>query len=857
MKKSHTTNAAVEIRNVDQIDIDSHAVIEASAGTGKTYTIEHLVINLLVKRKVKSLDEILVVTFTEKAASDLKERIRANIRTSLTFSPSEILQTSLDAFDTASIFTIHGFCNRQLQEYAFENGERFQHRLVDDRTLFRKTLSTLQREVWPARYGKDLRDILKLSGYPGLTPAGESAWENRIIEIALRYQPLGSDIINPPTKNDIKTTITRILNESRAYLDKLLPLIGPLNESNISESDLCRRYESLNIRKNSIKKRVRILTAVLELVATHRACSLSVIDLADFLSSLEIGDAGFNELDTGWNKGGPDYSAKLPALPRIIELLERLRSLDLSLLEQMLAASTINDLIHYASRYKRNEGLISYNDMVANLYGALEDDSGVLKRTLQNRYRYALVDEFQDTDMLQWRIFRTLFLESKENRLFIIGDPKQSIYGFRGADVEAYYIARDEMMALHGAKHYNLTDNWRSSRDLIRLYNAIFQEGNWFSDANIRYIPNHYPGAQLPERHLDVDPLCVIDCGDCSGTEARFRTAETIAREIHSLIESGIGITLNEIAILVTKWKEAETVEKFLRRAGIGYSFYKKEGLYQTREALELSYLLHSLARPYDPVARRKALLTRLFRVPVHHLRRYDNLPANHPVSVIFRKMLGLAEQKRWSLLFQTIIEETGILFNNEMDDRERVLLNFRTIIQDLEIESFRNHHSVREIAEHLDRLRLQAVSAHETHNIQKIDIEQTGVQIMTIHASKGLQFRCVFIAGGFTRREKSDFWTYHQDTKRVFDLACNPNRKVLHDLEMNSEYERLFYVALTRARDRLYLPVFNPTTGARKTRGILGDLIPRALSHLKDDPQVRWILSDVTTTPLVTTRRV
>jgi exodeoxyribonuclease V beta subunit len=182
-------NEPLPVQSIDQIQLDNHAVIEASAGTGKTYTIEHLVVELLMQEKVLNLDEILVVTFTEKAAAELKNRIREIILKSLQNAKTDILQTALDNFDTASIYTIHGFCNKILQEYAFENGEQFKSELSDDKSLYRKMLYQIFRDDWHEEFGADLLEILKLSQFSETTGNGKSKWVERVIEISLRYQP--------------------------------------------------------------------------------------------------------------------------------------------------------------------------------------------------------------------------------------------------------------------------------------------------------------------------------------------------------------------------------------------------------------------------------------------------------------------------------------------------------------------------------------------------------------------------------------------------------------------------------------------------------------------------------------------
>ena len=153
----------VPLTSIHDIDLDHHAVIEASAGTGKTYCIENLVVRILLEKDC-TIDQILLVTFTEKATGELHKRIRDNIVAAIADSSEDPdartrLQDALENFDTAQIFTIHGFCQRMLQQYAFENGEGFQLELVSDRPVFEKCLHEQQRRDWPRRYQHNLEQI--------------------------------------------------------------------------------------------------------------------------------------------------------------------------------------------------------------------------------------------------------------------------------------------------------------------------------------------------------------------------------------------------------------------------------------------------------------------------------------------------------------------------------------------------------------------------------------------------------------------------------------------------------------------------------------------------------------------------
>lgn len=832
----------IPIQNSAQIDLDHHSIIEASAGTGKTYTIEHLVVDLLKNDKVCGLDEILAVTYTEKAAGELRERIRTNISKILEQEHSGILQTALDTFDSASIYTIHGFCNKILQEYAFENGGQFEYVLIDDMAVYRKMLLQIMRDIWPARYGEMLRSILELSQFPGTPRNGESPWMQQVIEVAVRFQPSGNDVLFPPDGTDIMTQISELETAARSHLDALVSMAGPIDGTDIAASDLCVRYATLNIRKQSIPKRIRIFLSLLRLLAAHRKDPASLCRISDFLSEKDVASIQFSELCSGWNKSGSDYETKLPRLPEIIDHLDALRSMDLSRIRKMLAAETVLELKKRAAHYKESEGLISYDDMVTRVHDALSADSGTLKGILQRRYRYALVDEFQDTDMLQWKIFRSIFLDSGSNRLFLIGDPKQAIYGFRGADINAYYTARDEMITRFSARYYRLSENWRSSPSLIHIYNRLFADGNWFSDSAIHYQPIRYPDAKQPDAHTGTESLFLVGCGRSSGSAAKFMFADFIVREITSIISKNPDTNLNDIAILVTKWREAEAVEKYFKKANIKYSFYKKEGLYQSQESLEISYILSAIARPRDPGARKLALMTRFFAIPIASLYHFDATDADHPLSVLFEHWIECASMKAWPRLFQSILDDTGVLYRLGPGDYDRTVINYRSIFQTLEIESFRSSCTIHELSDYLIRLRSRNSYAHDSYNIQKIDIDNPGVQILTVHASKGLEFKTVFIAGGFTRGGSQDYWTYHLDGKKTYDLVMDPRHQDIRDAEQSGEEERLFYVALTRARDRLYIPLFEPTSRALASSGILGNKFPDALKMLFNDEHVSLV---------------
>ena len=553
--------------SVEEFDLDRHAVVEASAGTGKTYTIEVLVQRLITEIDVP-IDEILIVTYTEKATGDLKRRLKQTLERSLLRSDEhrDQLQRALDHFDQAAIFTIHAFCQRLLQEYALEQGQDFQLTLVDDRELLQGVLRDVQRKTWRRHFGTHLKAVLERAGYHR---GSAEAWERRVLEVAGRYKPRSGHQLRPTF-------------------------------------------------------------------------------VADW--HLRLHDPAVN------------WAGQLEVFT-ILEMQAQLRA------------------------SKRERGLLSFDDMIANVEESLDPernpDAESLLATLRARYRYGIVDEFQDTDPLQWRIARRIFLDGGASRLFVVGDPKQAIFGFRNADLPAYLTAVKQMKEEFAANAYPLDVNWRSEPDLLEGLNCLFVDGEWFPpQSGIAYRPVHAPDedkrlTRMAKDRTDRAALTVVDVTEWTELRnARKRYARFVAGEIKRLLDDRHGprmtfqprneperpIHAGDICILIMKRPEAEPILKALDAAGIAYNFYKQLGLWQSPEAFHVETLLHALANPDDPASLRKALLTCFFRIRPEELARCPDVPMQHPARQLFQNWIGFSESRAWSSLFASMVEDTGLL---------------------------------------------------------------------------------------------------------------------------------------------------------------------------------------------------
>src|ERR1043165_2653388 len=549
--------------SVETFELDRHAVVEASAGTGKTFTIERLVARLLTEEAVP-IEQILVVTYTEKATGELKERLRRMIERELQhadlFTP--LLQAALHHFDQAPIFTIHAFCQRLLQEYALEQGQDFAAMLIDDADLLQRALCEIQRKLWRSTFGAKLKAVLERALYDRTTAA---TWDRKVLEVAKKYKPRSGHRLQP------------------AFV--------------------------------------------------------------------------------------PDWWQRLddPALD----------------CAGQLELFTIHAMHAHIADHKRQRGLQSFDDMIARVEESLDpvrnSDAANLVQVLRTRFRYGIVDEFQDTDPLQWSIFRRIFLEGGDSRLFVVGDPKQAIFNFRGADLPTYQKAVMDMEAQFDAAFQSLDTNWRSEPDLLEGLNCLFGDGEWFpKDTGITYHYVSPPDDDRRESRVEIDrtgraPLTIVDMSEFDRLKlAHKKYARFIAHEIQQLLGTNGSplwtivqksspsrpIDASDIAILILKRKEAEPIMQALDEAGIPHSFYKQTGFWHSPEALHLEQILHMLARPEAPESLRKALLTCFFRVQAVELLRSPDVPTHHPARKLFHKWVGHAENRQWSALCRSLVEE-------------------------------------------------------------------------------------------------------------------------------------------------------------------------------------------------------
>jgi exodeoxyribonuclease V beta subunit len=835
---------------LDEIPLNRHALIEASAGTGKTYAIEHMVIELLLRARV-ALGEILVLTFTERAATELRQRIRSKIEEILAFldegethrgepaprgwlidaTARQRLNRALFSFDAASIGTIHGFFGQVLTEHAFTNGRLLAGTLEDGRALFGLAFKSALRRVL-ARQPSAAADLLSLWLEPGRQ--GIEKLEGFLWTCHSSHRH-----ILPPF------SIEAIDHELESNPLFEIDLAGALDRFKVALKDA-------KIHASTANAMVRRLNTLAQLIqASGRSWGTVLND--GFQDAVRFIGTGLNKCELADERAQQIASAILRLDKALVSLEAAIVQTGLPIVREVLA------------QHKAVSGAFDHDDQIQGVVRVLDGLRGnELIRAMRARYHFALIDEFQDTDELQWSFFQRVFVESAgRNVIYLIGDPKQAIYGFRGADVHTYLRAREQVKQA-GTPVVPMSRNFRSTRDLVDAYNHIldptadppFLAGTICYDRPVEVgrelIAEQAGGATSAPIHLlKIEPRD----GDSLSISALKRSlARRIAHEIRELLSEKEGlrfgpkgesrrIEAGDIYVLAALNKEAREVSRALREAEVPFAFYKQEGLFQTDEARQVHDLLAAIVDPANADKRSRAWITPFFAVPLAALPDLGELSDSHPLIKRLQDWNELAGKRRFAALFARIIDESGIIRRELfVKDDERALTNYLHIFEILLEDS---HAAGRDLVDLVATLtayiRQTRQPPGDDGNVQRLESDRAAVQIMTIHKSKGLEAAVVFLYGGFSRFRASGIHEYHDAYKRMLYIGENEEAKKKADENRSQEEQRLYYVALTRAKARLYLPLVPAKLSGRKWDGgyrQLNERLHAVASTIERSPQ-------------------
>lgn len=848
--------------------LDGVHAIEASAGTGKTFTLATLVVRLVVERGLR-VGQVLAVTFTEAATQELRSRIRARLllaeqlvgaapaadvspEAALTHAvldahlargseSAEALRRRLHAaandIDLAAIFTIHGFCARVLREHALEVGQAFDapELLTSDTPLYEAIAADLWRSHGSERDAAD--DLLAL--WTGGPPALAADLAPLVREPLLR--PALAELPDDPAPR-LHATGEALAAAYRAHGDDFRAALVSAVDNKILHGGsykldwITALFDSLHHWCHAGERGAPFEHAKLE--------NLQRDTLAEKTNKPKKGVV-WKTPDSPICDTIAPYLDALTAVAewkdaRRVELLHRLR----------------DDARLRVARAKQQQRVQTYDDLIDRVADAIDPthDDGqqaeALTAKLRAQYAVALVDEFQDTDARQWRIFDRVFgVASGAPALYVIGDPKQAIYGFRGGDVETYLAARAT-----AAEAPPLALNFRSRPSVLKAVSALYAQAQAAADADTQTDP----GKKIPPPFIDgrIEFKEVLPGGVRADTDfqrhgaaapaltlwraptpepdakgklkpynagpsrelatracvAAIHRTLTDARDGHASIE-GRAVQPGDIAVLVRSHNEATRIRHALAMAGIPAVAAGKQSLFATPEARDLHALLLALLHGADDGRLRMALSTVLVGLDATAIATLDEdgdaLRTWHLAALAWRDRLQRGGPL--ALINDLCAEHAGRLLG--LLDGERRLTNYlqlAELLQDAQARALGLHGLVDWLAN-----AIADANANDESQLLRLESDARRVQVVTLHKSKGLEYPLVFMpfaAIGSPTRSPGQRAVVNGEAGRALHWKLLRSQSGWDEAEdvwrlaQRAEDARLLYVGLTRARHALWL---------------------------------------------------
>lgn len=812
------------------VALKGQILIEASAGTGKTYTIAHLYLRLLLEKGF-SVDQILVVTFTEAATEELRERLRLRVRQALDvfkdhttddkllhslthfgIAPDTaiiLLQDALTRMDEAAIYTIHSFCHRMLQEHAFESGVPFSMELLESEHLLRRQI---MEDFWRQKF------------YP--LPEEELVWITRqwpSPEALLNK--LGQHLNREGVVCLPKVTPEELERLKQEFAHHFKQLQNSWQQSGSAITTLLVNAAASEVFKKNFKKyQPQTLRATAKLLDDFFITPNPSYDLPEnfeLYTSTKISKAVLKAKQSM----GPSHPF-FELAERFMETLQQIIQIWSCVILQSARAFLEEEL--HTRKQRRNQ--FSFDDLLTQMDQALQPKGkNNFARTISQKFPAILVDEFQDTDPLQYRIFSTIHPKendgTQDHCLFLIGDPKQAIYAFRGADIFTYLQAKKHTCP---ENQWTLRVNYRSTQAMVNAVNWLFDRDNAFilDTKNLDFVPGE--SAQntgidlLRVDDTDLEPLqCLVLLPTTAKQkinkqEASENAAGFSAHEIAGLLNAGAEnkasfngkpLCAGDIAVLVRTHKQADTMRRALQALGICSVYLSQDSVFATEQAQQIAALLSALANPTSSGLVQAALATELFGYTAAQL---DQLQHNEnqweEIMAAMSNSLHICRQKGFFTLFQQLLANTnmvGRLVNSI--DGERKLTNFLQLA-DLLQEAGHNTHNPEQLCRWLFE-QMQDTDTPTDRKQLRLESDEHLIKIVTIHKSKGMEYPVVFLpflwsARPCKKNEPLAFHPRHSPDKLHLDLGTgDPDNFKQADAERLAEEMRLLYVAVTRAK--------------------------------------------------------
>ena len=840
-------------------DLSNTLFVEAGAGTGKTTALVERILNLVLAEDDnvrRPLSQIAAITFTEAAAAELRERIRAKFEEALFQAEDPVLvkrcEEALADADVAAIQTLHGFAQRLLSEYPVEVGIPPRVEVIDE---------VLSQLAFDDRWSEFLDSLYE---------------DPQLEEFIIRAAILGVSLNGPELRNvaDVfDDNWDRLLDVNFTNLPAVAIDFDPLREvmAQVDELEtLCKADDD------------KLLLKIRDLQDTfgHFRRTTSEHERLRIVTRLTNQKFGRSGTKGNWGDDVEYARSTCKSLPEVCAaILETVASQTLTQLGARIAEFTVE-----SAAERRAEGLLEFHDLLV-LAQRLLRTSAEAREGLAKRYRVLMLDEFQDTDPIQINLAMLLAsavtnaepgdwheLEAEAGRLFMVGDPKQSIYRFRRADITLFLAARDKF----AAGSVSLQQNFRTVEPIIAAVNGLFSEiMHSDTDSQAKYSP--LIATRSPKSGVDHRPLIFGAGRDTTASEIREEEAAEVAAVISDVLakpeqwpvedpEAGWRAPqLSDITILLPTRTSMSQLSAALDARGIPFRADTGTLVYETQEVKDLLSVLRAIDDPSDEIATVTALRSALYGAgydDLHTFRagggRFSSetiIPDALAGSVVgqgLAHLRDLKDRKWWdepSELLVRLIDERYAMALPAHGRRARdTWRRLRYVVDQARAFAEAGGGDLRS---YLEWTSLQGVDGSRAHEPMLPEPDDVAVQIMTIHGSKGLEFPITIVSGmttGLSSRNTSGKVVWGKPGQ-LPEIRANSSVKTARfdqqkelDSQMDEpERERLLYVALTRARDHLVVSGFHPLSKDGSPRESYGTRVHTWATEAGADLVRRW----------------
>ena len=764
--------------DLDDFKPNTNYVIEASAGTGKTYNIVEIV-KKLVNNHHFALNEILVVTYTEKAAGELKDRIRKELKD--------------EDVDNAPIYTIHSFCQNTIKEFGISASLPLSLNVINDEDL----------RDFADRYVRE-GDILKdISSFASVSFFDFDILVDFLCKALNKYY-LDANFNEDPSIIELESILDGI--NDFVELSKQLKSAKKIDDLFLTNKDIEKNYLRF---KNANETKAKDFAIELE---THFSSNFN-FNGRKYKTNMKWSDDPNNDAEL---KEAFNFFLKFKIF------LENLGSFKYKYLTTLY----LKDFYEKWQKEKETKRNQTFNDMIRYVRESVLKENSPLKDSLRKKYKYAIIDEFQDTNQIQFDIFSNIFMCDNHN-IIVVGDPKQSIYSFQGADIQVYYKAK-KAIEDSGGIVCDLNKNYRSTSDMVNLCNELFKyydfDGTEFNACDSLNESKDHKSHKVLYDNKPISAFWIDNKGDLEEDSFACHAVEAIV-DCCSLNNDGKtrlqikdskdsdfrNVSFKDFAVLARTRSEMIPIENALKEVGVPFIRYKDQSLFAGKECADWIALLTAI-NSTDFTGRnrkifKKVLFTQFFGLSIK-LSSNEIFEADDNEQIrLVKKWRIIAEERKWEDLFDDIIVGSGII------DRMTSLSQIQSLgiykqISNFCIDFLSNGHSLDELIKQLGRL----ASGSSGDDVENGGIVEKAtnfdcVQIMTMHASKGLQFPVTICVCGFKQPKGDSVFTYHIEENQINKhvLSFSSNEQTAH--EQIEEWKRLFYVAYTRAQFVMMLP--------------------------------------------------